>query len=134
MCRPTHLASGGAATTVRLAVEYRTAGRTDDVREAGRLPARVVRQRHRLLIAKAALDRRPELESTMFRGQHPRPQLERRLVTHVPAMPAGELGHPEALLVLVEADDCPLHFARVRPATHTQPSPSNTRPGPAGRR
>ena len=108
-----------------LAVEYRTAGRTNDVREAGRLTAHVERQRRHLLVTETAFDRRSQLESTTFRAQHPRPQLERRLVPHVPLMPAGELGHPDAGLVRVEAKDCPLHSASVRPTTRTQASPAS---------
>lgn len=107
------------------AVEYRTAGRTNDVGEAGRLPTRLERRRRHLLVTKTAFDQRSQLESTTFGIKHPRPQLERRLVAHVPLMPAGELGHPDFMLILVETNDCTLHFSTIRPTAHDQTSSAN---------
>lgn len=41
--------------------------------------------------------------------EHPGGDAKRRPMTHVAPMAAVELGHPLALLVLVEPDDSPLH-------------------------
>ncbi len=112
--RATALALRRAARTVRPAVEYRTADRTHDVREAGRLPTRREKRRRRLLVATTAFDQRSQLKSPTFGIKHPRPHLERRLVAHVPLMPTGELGDPNVMLVPVETDDCALHFSTVR--------------------
>lgn len=82
-------------------VEDDSAVRTDDVHEAGRLPAS--------LVAKPAAKRRTDPFAPTCGVEDPRAQLERRLVAHVSAVAAGELGDPVAVLVLVIADDCALH-------------------------
>ena len=56
VAQATALALGGASRTVRPNVEYGTAGRTNDVREAGWLPARLERRRRHLLVTKTAFD------------------------------------------------------------------------------
>jgi hypothetical protein len=65
-----------------------------------------------LLLAKAALDQRAESLASTFGVDGPWPQLKRRLVTHVPLMPAGELRNPPAILVLVIPDDLALHHVK----------------------
>jgi hypothetical protein len=45
-----------------------------------------------------------------FLCQNPRPIRHRRLVTHMLTMATLKIGHPIALLVLVKADNGPMHF------------------------
>lgn len=97
------------------AVEHRAAVGTDDVRETGRLSTSLRRRHRRFLVAKSAFDRRSDVASPTFGIEYPRAELERRLVAHMPLMPAGELGYPGASRVLVETNDCPLHFSTIRP-------------------
>jgi hypothetical protein len=101
---------------VRTAVEDDTAVWTNEVCEAGRLPARFGRRRRRghILVAEAALERRAEVLSPTLGLQDPRSEVERRLVAHVLLMAARELGDPLALCVQMEAEDRPLHPVRVR--------------------
>ena len=68
-----------------------------------------------MLLAKAAVEQRSESLVSTFGVDDPRPQLERRLVTYVPLMPARELGNPAAVLVLVIPDDLALHRERLSP-------------------
>jgi hypothetical protein len=82
------------------AVEDDAAPGAHEVGEAGRLAA---------LVAKAALERRPEPLLTAQVLEDPRLREERRPVPHVPLVAAVELGDPLAFSVLVEADDRPLH-------------------------
>ena len=42
-------------------------------------------------------------------GEHPRTAGERRLVTHVLCVAAGQVGYPIALLILVKPDNCLFH-------------------------
>jgi hypothetical protein len=74
--------------------------RADEIREASRLAA---------LVAEAALEPRPDSLVAALRVEHPHLRKERRPVAHVLAVTASELGDPLALIVLVEADDRPLH-------------------------
>lgn len=107
---------------MRAAVENDAAVGTEDLREAGRLPARIG-SRRRLghgLVAEAALEGRVESFPTALGLQNPRSQLEGRPVSHVPLMAAGELGHPVAMLVLVVADDRTLHRVSVRRAVEDE--------------
>ena len=85
---------------MRAAVEDRSAVGADEVCEARRLAA---------LIAEAAVQRRPDAVLASARLQDPRLGEERRPVADVPAVAARELGEPLAFVVLVEADDRPLH-------------------------
>jgi hypothetical protein len=93
---------------MRATGEHGAALGTEAVREAGRLAAL-------LLVAEAALERRAEPVLPALGLEDPVPREERRLVTHVLAMAAGELGDPVALLVLLVSDDRALHPLRVRP-------------------
>jgi hypothetical protein len=47
--------------------------------------------------------------STTGLGRHPRPIDERRLMPYMLSMPAGEIGDPIALFILMKADDLLLH-------------------------
>jgi len=85
---------------VRAAVENDAAVRADEMRETRRLPA---------LVAEAAVERRADSSLAPARLEHPRLGEERRPVAHMLLMAADELGDPLALVVLVEADDRPLH-------------------------
>jgi hypothetical protein len=59
--------------------------------------------------AQPAFEERAEPITAAFFFENPRARLERRPVAHVPPVSALELGHPVAVLVLVVADDRPLH-------------------------
>jgi hypothetical protein len=109
---------GGAAGAVRTAVDDDAAVWTEKGCEAGRLSARFGRGRRRghVLVAEAALERRAEASSPIFGLQYPRSKVERRLVTYVPLMAAGELGDPLALCVQMEPDERALHSVSVRGA------------------
>jgi hypothetical protein len=85
---------------VRAAVQDDAALGADELREAGRLAA---------LVAEAAVDRRADPLAAALRLEHPRLREERRPVPHVALVAAPELGDPLALVVVVEADDRPLH-------------------------
>jgi len=85
---------------VRAAVQDDAAVGAAELREAGRLAA---------LVAEATLERRADPLPAALLFEHPRLREERRPVPYVPLVAAGELGDPLALLVLVEADDRPLH-------------------------
>jgi hypothetical protein len=61
------------------------------------------------LVAEETVERRADSLLTPLRLEHPRLGEERRPVADVLPMAAGELGDPLALVVLVEADDRPLH-------------------------
>lgn len=98
---------------MRAAVENCPTGRTDDMREASRLPARLAHRR--LLGTKTAFDQRPQLTSPTFFIEYPRPHLERRVMAHVSLMPAGELGDPKTVLVPVETNDRTLHVLHGMP-------------------
>ena len=100
---------------MRAAVEDDAAVRTDDVREAGRLPGPGGSPARHVLLTEPALDRRSEPALPALGVEHPWSQLEGRLVTHVSPVPAGKLGYPQAVFVLKEADDRTLHCVRVRP-------------------
>lgn len=52
------------------------------------------------------------MSSPAFLGDHPRSADERRLMAHMLPVPAAQIGHPIAvLLVLMKADDTLLHLA-----------------------
>jgi hypothetical protein len=103
---------------VRATVEDRAAVGTHQVREACGLPASFGRRlgRGNVLVAKTALEQRSEMLLPSLVLDDPRSRIERRLVTHVLLMAAGELYDPVPVPVLVVADDCALHAPRVRPA------------------
>ena len=86
--------------------------------KARRLAAGSGEWHRHFLIAEAALDHLSQLPSAAVGIDHPRSHLERRLVTHVPSVAAGELGHPETVLVLVETGDRALHPFTVRGFPH----------------
>jgi hypothetical protein len=69
-----------------------------------------LRLRGAFLVALLAFQRRTEAALTALRRGHPRPCHPGRVVPHMLAMPAIELGHPLAFLVLMEADDRALHY------------------------
>jgi hypothetical protein len=81
---------------MRAAVEDGAAVGTQQVRETGGLAA---------LFAEPAAERCPEPFATAVGLEDPRPLVERRLMTDVLLVAAGELRDPVAALVLVVADD-----------------------------
>jgi uncharacterized protein (DUF952 family) len=83
------------------------------MREASRLSARLAHRR--LPGTKTAFDQRPQLTSPTFVIEYPRPHLERRVMAHVPLMPASELGDPKTVLVPVETNDRTLHVLHGTP-------------------
>ena len=101
---------------MRTSVEDDTAIPTEEMCKAGRLAACFTRPRRRghVLVAEATLERHPEALSPTLGLEDPWSWVERRLVPHVLLMPAGELGDPLALCVLVETDDGALHPVSVR--------------------
>jgi hypothetical protein len=96
------------------AVERRAAIPTDEMREAGRVSTDL-RRRRQLLVAETAVDRRSHSTLPGFGAEHPRSQLERRLVPDMPPMPAGELGDPHTMLIPTEIDDCAQHSSKICP-------------------
>lgn len=103
---------------MRSAVQHDAAFRADERRQAGRLAA--------LLVAEPAFERCAEVLLPTLRLQHPRLGEERRVVPHVPAVAAGELGDPLALRVELEADDRSLHRLSVRADPLTGSPPPHT--------
>jgi len=95
---------------VRAAVEDGAAVGTHEVRIAGGFAARGI-----LLLAETADDLRAEPLLPAPLLDDPRREAERRVVTHVTLVAAGELGDPVAVVVLAEADDLALHPDSVRP-------------------
>ena len=85
---------------MRVAVEDGAAVGADEVGEARRLAA---------LVAEPAPERCPDPSAPALVLEHPGLGEERGPVAHMPFVAAGELGDPLAVLVLVEADDRPLH-------------------------
>jgi hypothetical protein len=115
---------------VRTAVEDDAAVWTEEVCEAGSLPARVEcpRRRRHVLVAEAAFQWRSNPLVTILGLENPWPELERRLVAHVLLMAARELGDPVALCVQVETDNRTLHAVSVRAvAGHTADGASELR-------
>ena len=90
---------------MRAAVEDDAAIRTEHVCKARRFAAACA------LLAEPAFERRSDSLSPTLRLEHPRSELERRLVPHVPLVSAGKLGDPVAALVLAVTDDCLFHAA-----------------------
>ena len=62
-----------------------------------------------LYIAQHALELHAEARCAPFRNRDPDADLPRRIVPDVLRVPAFELGHPVAFLVLMVADDRPTH-------------------------
>jgi hypothetical protein len=94
---------------MRAAVEDGAAIGAHEVCEARRFSARFA-------IAERTFERRSESLLPTLGLDDPRPHLPRRLVAYVLLMAACELGDPVSELVLVVADDRPLHPVRVRRA------------------
>lgn len=120
---------------MRPAVEDDPAVWTEEVCEAGRLPACFGRpgRRGQFLVAKATFERRSKALSPTLDVQDPWSEVERRLVAHVLPMAAGELDNPLALCVQMEADDRTLHPVSVRGGalvTFPHPRSSRLRPAP----
>jgi hypothetical protein len=105
---------------MRAAVEDDSAAWADQVREARRLAA---------LVAEAAVERRPDPLAAALGLEHPPLREERRPVAHMPLVAAGELRDPLALVVLVEADDRPLHRRSSYPQTSAPYTLNSTNPG-----
>lgn len=102
---------------MRAAVEDDAALRAEQVRVAGGLPARLGGRcaRGHVLVAEAAIERRPESSSPAFRLDDPRPELKGRLVAHMLPVAAGELGDPVAASVPVITDDRAPHRIQSSP-------------------
>lgn len=62
-----------------------------------------------MLVAFLALQILPDAALPPFKGQHPGPTHERRLMAHVLPVPAGQVGDPIALLILMKVDDGLIH-------------------------
>ena len=108
---------------MRAAVEDDAAVGTEEVCEAGRLPALFGRccGNGQVLVAEAAVERRSESFSPTLGLDDPGSQLEQRPVAQVLLMAAGELGNPVAVRVLVVTDDSTLHLGRVPSGSKTGP-------------
>jgi hypothetical protein len=74
-----------------------------------RQQARSVRLRRPFLVAFFAVKDRAQTAPAPLARNHPLPVHPRRIVPHVLAVPAVQVGNPMALLVLMETDDLALH-------------------------
>ena len=69
------------------------------------------------LFACLAIERLAETTGASLRREHPWPAHERRVVTNVLPVPAGQVGHPIAMLVLMKPNDGLSHRALVGAST-----------------
>ena len=56
-----------------------------------------------------AIEQFPDEACASFLSQHPSPVLPRRIVAHMPSMPAFQIGDPLALFLLMETNNRTLH-------------------------